>query len=154
MNVLSHSEAKKAIAASLFQPDAFGTLVGCPTERLGLGKYQSTIIGRDISAKAPKNIRLVWAVKRKDRHGEYFALFCIPAPLLKVTTEIIAKAREAGYTAAVEQRPRAPAACKTYEGLIKGFAVGEGGDVLAIHWLAGYQAHCDERAELIIQRTD
>lgn len=153
MIVLSATAAKNRIANSLFQPDEYGSLAACKKERLDRGKYKSSIIGREL--QVPFIVRLVWAEKRKDRDGEYYALWCIPAPdHPKITAEKIDLARAAGYSAAASDRSRAPASCSAYKSLTEGFAVGEGGDVLARHWLAGYQNHCNEKAELVLQGSN
>lgn len=75
MKVLSKREATMAIRDSIFQPG--GTLACLPKERFDMGKYKSTVIGRDIPEENAKGVRLVWAESRSDRHGAYYALFCI-----------------------------------------------------------------------------
>lgn len=153
MIVLSETDAKNKIANSLFQPDEYGSLAACTKERLDRGKYKSSIIGREL--QVPFIVRLVWAVKRKDRHGEYYALWCVPAPQhSKITAEKVDLARAAGYSAAAANRSRVPASCPEYGRLIEGFEVGDGGDVLARHWLAGFQTHCNEQSELVLQRSN
>jgi len=75
MTILTKRQAESAILNSLFQ--AGGTLACLPKERLDRGKYKETIVGKDVPAHLKERYRLVWAERRKDKDGPYYALFCI-----------------------------------------------------------------------------
>lgn len=63
-------------------------------------------------------------------------------------------ADRAGHAAAVANRPRVPALCRTFRDLIAGLPVG-GGVEIADAWLKGYQRRCDEEAaEILAQATE
>lgn len=73
MKILTKRQADNAILESVFHPG--GTLACLRKDRFDRGKYKDTIIGKD--APDSDRIPLVWAERRKDKHGPYFALFCL-----------------------------------------------------------------------------
>lgn len=75
MKVLTKRQAHSEVLNSLFRPG--GTLACLPKERFDMGKYRETVIGRDVPEHAANGVHLVWAERRKDSDGPYFALFCI-----------------------------------------------------------------------------
>jgi hypothetical protein len=78
MKILTKRQAESAILNSLFQ--AGGTLACLPKERLDRGKYKDTIFGKEVPPHLKDRVHLVWAERRKDKDGPYFALFCISRP--------------------------------------------------------------------------
>lgn len=74
MEILSKHKADRAIVDSLFTT---GGTLACRKERFDMGKYQKTIIGRDVPEYYNDKIHLVWAERRKDKDGPYYALFCV-----------------------------------------------------------------------------
>lgn len=75
MNVLTKGQADKAIVNSVFNPG--GSLAGLKKERLCRGKYEKTVIGREVPQHVQNNVKLVWAERRQDRDGAYYALYCL-----------------------------------------------------------------------------
>lgn len=75
MKVLSKTEFNRAVTESLF--NSGGTLACLPKTRFDMGKYQKTILGREIPEHHAKNVRIVWAEARSDKDGPYYALYCI-----------------------------------------------------------------------------
>jgi hypothetical protein len=65
-------QSEQAVLDSLFT--AGGTLACKKVIRFDLGKYQDSIIGKELPAQYADTI--VWAERRKDKHGSYCALFC------------------------------------------------------------------------------
>ena len=41
------------------------------------GKYKHNMLGKDVPEHMVKHVACVWSEKRKDSHGEYWALFCV-----------------------------------------------------------------------------
>lgn len=82
MKILSKVEFNYSVTESLFTPG--GTLACLPKERFDMGKYKSSVIGREVPEYHAKNVRCVWAEARRDSDGPYYALYCIPnrAPAL------------------------------------------------------------------------
>ena len=76
MKILSKTEFNRAVTESLFKPG--GTLALLHKERFDMGKYQKTILGREVPEYHAKNVRIVWAEARSDKDGPYYALYCIP----------------------------------------------------------------------------
>lgn len=77
MQILTKRQAEAAIVASLFSPG--GTLACLPRERLDRGKYKpGTMAGKEVPPHAAEGVRLVWVERRRDSHGPFDALFCIP----------------------------------------------------------------------------
>jgi hypothetical protein len=64
--------------------------------------------------------------------------------MTKVTTELLERAYEAGYTACKFNVLRAPAMDPDYRALINGFKVGDGANLLADEWFKGYEERNDE----------
>lgn len=76
-HILTKREAEAAIVASLFSPN--GTLALERRERLDRGKYKpGTMAGKPLPPDV--DVRLAWVERRRDSHGPYDALFCIPNP--------------------------------------------------------------------------
>lgn len=73
MKILTKREADKAIIESVFRPG--GTLACLRKDRFDRGKYKETVIGKDHPVR--DGIRLLWAERRRDSNGSYFALFCL-----------------------------------------------------------------------------
>ena len=85
MKVLSKTEFNRLVAESLFNPG--GTLACLPKERLTMGKYQKSVIGRDVSAVYDTaHLHCVWAEARSDKDGPYYALFCLPKRATSLVT--------------------------------------------------------------------
>ena len=76
MKVLSKIEYNRLVAESLFNPG--GTLACLPKERFDRGKYQKSVLGREVDAYHANNVHCVWAEARSDKDGPYYALFCLP----------------------------------------------------------------------------
>ena len=73
MKILTKRQAENAILESVFHPG--GTLACLRKDRFDRGKYKETIIGKD--CPCGEDVRLIWAERRKDKDGPYFALFCL-----------------------------------------------------------------------------
>ena len=74
-HILTKRQAEAAITASIF--DAGGTLALERRERLDMGKYKpGTMAGKALPAHV--DVRLAWVERRRDSHGPYDAVFCIP----------------------------------------------------------------------------
>lgn len=73
MKILTKRQADNAILESVFHPA--GTLACLKKERFDRGKYKETVIGKDHPVR--DGIRLLWAERRRDSDGPYFALFCL-----------------------------------------------------------------------------
>jgi len=74
MIVLNKRQKEAAILDSLFNPG--GTLACLKKERYCTGKYQKTVIGKEITP-CSADIRVIWAERRTDRDGAYYALYCL-----------------------------------------------------------------------------
>ena len=72
LTVGTKSQADKVLVNSLFAPVNGSTL---NKEKLCTGKYQASIKGRALEVS--DHIHAVWAEKRRDSDGEYFALLCL-----------------------------------------------------------------------------
>jgi hypothetical protein len=69
--ILTKGQADRAVIDSLFVPG--GTLACKRKIRWDMGKYQATIIGKEL----PEHInQLIWAERKTDKHGPYYALYC------------------------------------------------------------------------------
>ena len=75
--ILSRYQAEKAVIESLFKPDRFGTITLKERSRFDTGKYISTVIGNPVPPHMIDKVRIVWAERRKDKDGVYYALFCV-----------------------------------------------------------------------------
>lgn len=74
-HILTKRQAEAAITTSIFHPG--GTLALERRERLDRGKYKpGTMAGKELPAHV--NVRLAWVERRRDSHGPYDAVFCIP----------------------------------------------------------------------------
>lgn len=77
MQILTKRQAEAAIVDSLFLPG--GTLALLPRERFDRGKYKpGTMAGKEVPPHAAASVRLVWVERRRDKHGPFDAIFCIP----------------------------------------------------------------------------
>ena len=72
MVILTKSQAEKAVINSLFVPG--GTLACREKIRFDMGKYKASIIGKELPE--PWKDKVVWAERRTDRDGGYYALYC------------------------------------------------------------------------------
>jgi len=75
MIILSHPSAKREIVKSLFNPN--GTLGAEKKIRYNGGKYNKTVVGKEIPQDVESRVKLIWAERRTDKDGVYYALFCI-----------------------------------------------------------------------------
>ena len=80
--ILSKSAKDRAIIDSLFHPINGQTLACVKAERFDLGKYRSSLVGRPIPEHMLPRVAIVWSERRKDSDGPYWALFCLPMPVL------------------------------------------------------------------------
>ena len=70
---MTKKQADNAVLNSIFTP---GGTLACKTKtRFDMGKYQKTIIGKE----APERYAdlIIWAERKQDKHGSYYALFCL-----------------------------------------------------------------------------
>jgi hypothetical protein len=72
MKILTKGQASRAVINSIFTPG--GTLACKKKIRWDMGKYQETIIGRDLPET---ETGIVWAERRTDKDGPYYALYCL-----------------------------------------------------------------------------
>ena len=72
MIIGTKAQAKKLQVESLFKPVNGRTL---SVSRWDMGAYNNNLRGREI--EVPAHVSALWTEKRKDKDGEYFALFCL-----------------------------------------------------------------------------
>ena len=84
MKIHSKREKDQKVKESLFSPG--GTLAGFKSMRYDRGKYKDSVIGRELGPELAHYLtedrpgNLVWAERRKDKDGPYWALFCFDMP--------------------------------------------------------------------------
>ena len=73
MKVLSKREFNDLQLESLFKKSATGTLTEAKLPYCA-GKYQKSVIGRELPEPSDKSIKAVFAVAKSDKHGTYYQL--------------------------------------------------------------------------------
>ena len=78
MTILTRSQYRKAVIESLFKPVQGHSLACLPRVRFDRGKYKETLIDKPVNPIHAETGRylIVWAERRKDKDGPYYALFC------------------------------------------------------------------------------
>ena len=80
--IVNKSAKDRAIIDSLFHPINGHSLAGVESERFDCGKYRNSLVGRPIPEHMLSRVAIVWSEQRRDLYGPYWALFCLPMPVL------------------------------------------------------------------------